>query len=86
LNTAAKKIRAALNDEADSPRYLETVPRRGYRFIAPVQAEMTPSRTSEDPLVTDQEVPETHRPLINSLLKNPVLLGLGSEFQVIAAL
>lgn len=36
LNTAVKKIRAALNDDADAPRYIETVPRRGYRFIAPV--------------------------------------------------
>jgi TolB-like protein/DNA-binding winged helix-turn-helix (wHTH) protein/Tfp pilus assembly protein PilF len=65
LNTAVKKIRAALNDEADSPRYLETVPRRGYRFIAPVQTEMTPGRTSEELTVSDLEVPETHRPLIN---------------------
>jgi DNA-binding winged helix-turn-helix (wHTH) protein len=34
LNTAVKKIRAALDDDADNPRFLETVPRRGYRFIA----------------------------------------------------
>ncbi len=65
LNTAVKKIRAALNDEADSPRYLETVPRRGYRFIAPVQTEMTPGRTSENIPAENLEVPETHRPLIN---------------------
>src|SRR5215469_1541896 len=37
LNTAVKKIRAALSDDADAPRYVETVPRRGYRFIAPVE-------------------------------------------------
>src|SRR5215475_7520295 len=36
LNTAVKKIRAALGDDADNPRFLETVPRRGYRFIAPL--------------------------------------------------
>jgi DNA-binding winged helix-turn-helix (wHTH) protein len=39
LNTAIKKIRAALNDDADSPRYIETVPRRGYRLIAAVEPE-----------------------------------------------
>lgn len=39
LNTAIKKIRAALNDDADAPRYIETVPRRGYRFIATVERE-----------------------------------------------
>ena len=38
LNIAAKKIREALDDDAATPRYLETLPRRGYRFIAPVQA------------------------------------------------
>jgi eukaryotic-like serine/threonine-protein kinase len=41
LNTAIKKIRAALNDDADSPRYIETVPRRGYRLIAPLEQELT---------------------------------------------
>jgi len=37
LNTAINKLRAALNDAADNPRFIETVPRRGYRFIAPVE-------------------------------------------------
>jgi eukaryotic-like serine/threonine-protein kinase len=36
LNTAIKKLRLALNDSADNPRFVETVPRRGYRFMAPV--------------------------------------------------
>ena len=36
LNTAVRKLREALNDAADNPRFLETVPRRGYRFVAPV--------------------------------------------------
>jgi len=36
LNTAVSKLRQALGDSADSPRYVETAPRRGYRFIAPV--------------------------------------------------
>lgn len=65
LNTAAKKIRLALNDEADSPRYLETVPRRGYRFIAPVQTELLSDRAPGEAPTTDPEVPDIHRPLIN---------------------
>jgi DNA-binding winged helix-turn-helix (wHTH) protein len=36
LNTAIAKIRLALGDEADNPRFVETLPRRGYRFVAPV--------------------------------------------------
>jgi len=38
LNTAMRKLRIALDDSADQPRFIETVPRRGYRFIAPVTA------------------------------------------------
>src|SRR5882762_6018194 len=36
LNTAINKLREALEDSADNPRFIETLPRRGYRFIAPV--------------------------------------------------
>ena len=37
LNAAIKRLRAALGDSAQSPRYIETLTRRGYRFIAPMQ-------------------------------------------------
>jgi len=54
LNNAINRLREALNDSADSPRFIETLPRRGYRFIAsvengaspgsaPVQANLTPT-------------------------------------------
>jgi TolB-like protein/DNA-binding winged helix-turn-helix (wHTH) protein/Tfp pilus assembly protein PilF len=36
LNTAVRKLREALGDSAEAPRYVETIARRGYRFIAPV--------------------------------------------------
>ena len=36
LGVAVRKLREALRDNADAPRYVETVPRRGYRFVAPV--------------------------------------------------
>jgi DNA-binding winged helix-turn-helix (wHTH) protein/TolB-like protein len=38
LNTAIKKVRQALGDSAENPRFVETLARRGYRFIAPVAA------------------------------------------------
>ena len=38
VNHIIKQVRAALGDDAESPRYIETLPRRGYRFIAPVEA------------------------------------------------
>jgi len=37
LNAAVKRLRAALGDDADNPRFVETLPRRGYRFIAPLR-------------------------------------------------
>jgi DNA-binding winged helix-turn-helix (wHTH) protein/TolB-like protein len=37
LNAALKKLRFALGDDAENPIFIETVPRRGYRFIAPVE-------------------------------------------------
>lgn len=37
LNAALKRLRSALGDDADNPIFIQTVPRRGYRFIAPVQ-------------------------------------------------
>src|SRR5262252_4734643 len=45
LNTAIKRVRDALGDDANAPRFIETLPRRGYRFIAPVVED-----TSTDPL------------------------------------
>ena len=35
IGTAIKKLRQALDDEAESPRYVETLPRRGFRFVFP---------------------------------------------------
>jgi cholera toxin transcriptional activator len=47
LNTAINKVREALGDSASSPRYVETLARRGYRFIAPVQAPLPSARSKE---------------------------------------
>src|SRR5947209_2827929 len=38
LNKAMTKLRSALGDSAESPRYVETIPRHGYRFLAPVHS------------------------------------------------
>jgi eukaryotic-like serine/threonine-protein kinase len=46
LNTAVKKIRATLNDDADAPRYIETVPRRGYRFVATLERRIPMATTA----------------------------------------
>jgi len=46
LNTAINKLREALGDSAAKPRFVETLPRRGYRFLFPLEAE-TPGLTSQ---------------------------------------
>jgi TolB-like protein/DNA-binding winged helix-turn-helix (wHTH) protein/Tfp pilus assembly protein PilF len=47
VNVAIAKLRSALGDSADNPRYIETLPRRGYRFIAPVAVVNQPTNTRE---------------------------------------
>ncbi len=44
LNAAVKRLRAALGDDADNPRFVETLHRRGYRFIAAVESDGQPMR------------------------------------------
>src|ERR1051326_6839590 len=47
LNTAINKVRAALGASGNSPRFVETLSRRGYRFIAPVSRDQVGSTASE---------------------------------------
>jgi DNA-binding winged helix-turn-helix (wHTH) protein len=49
LNTAVARLREALSDSADRPRYIETLPRVGYRFIAPVVATAMSSQAPAAP-------------------------------------
>lgn len=46
LNTAIRKLRIAFGDSAENPRFIETVARRGYRFIAPINPSATPASVS----------------------------------------
>jgi DNA-binding winged helix-turn-helix (wHTH) protein/tetratricopeptide (TPR) repeat protein len=62
LNSAVRKLREALGDSADNPRFIETLPRRGYRFIAPIasaggkerQSEVSEGSTARNPGVRDK--------------------------------
>jgi DNA-binding winged helix-turn-helix (wHTH) protein len=51
LNKAVNKLRDALRDSADSPRFVETIPRRGYRFIAPLEGGSALTMASGSPVV-----------------------------------
>lgn len=73
LNTAVNKLRDTLGDSASSPRYIETLARRGYRFIAPLQNPAGiavpghPIEQSPATLHPELEVPIPHRGLTRGL-------------------
>jgi DNA-binding winged helix-turn-helix (wHTH) protein len=55
INTAVKKLREALGDDAENPRFIETLPRRGYRLIAPVEiVEVTGPEAGMRPVPTHE--------------------------------
>jgi len=57
ISTAVNKLREALGDSASNPRYIETVGRRGYRFIAPVSEMPSPQAAPTLPLSSAQAAP-----------------------------
>jgi len=78
LNTAVNKIREALGDSASSPRFVETLARRGYRFIAPVNGVEALAAKSPDvaadlgsgmgiALLPGLHVPAPHRGMVRAL-------------------
>jgi TolB-like protein/DNA-binding winged helix-turn-helix (wHTH) protein len=76
LNTAIKKIRVALGDDATAPRYVETIPRKGYRFIAEVsaRAEMAGAGVPDDVSRTEQRWSLSARRVIGGLAAIGILL------------
>jgi cholera toxin transcriptional activator len=72
LNTAVNKVREALGDSASNPRFVETLARRGYRFLGPVQWEnpQAPDGATaalETPSQPATELPAPHRGISRSL-------------------
>jgi eukaryotic-like serine/threonine-protein kinase len=68
LNAAVNKLRDALSDDANVPRFIETVPRRGYRFIAPVERALSVS--APDP--TNQDAPAVNHEAIGLMVEKSV--------------
>ncbi len=73
LNAAVKRLRQALGDSAENPRFVETLPRRGYRFIAPVHPREEPVVPGAPPTVVDP-VPSKSRMTLWLLAAIPLLL------------
>src|SRR5206468_2789667 len=67
LNTAANRLRIALGDSAENPRYIETLARVGYRFIAPIEVVEPPASPAEPR-------PQTRRPSLATVIVSTVLV------------
>jgi len=93
LNTAVNKVREVLRDSASNPRFIETLPRRGYRFIGTILADsvagnsgtvpdIAPTEADKHPSVTD-DLPKSSRFTARGML---LLIELGYFISYIAAL
>jgi TolB-like protein/DNA-binding winged helix-turn-helix (wHTH) protein len=86
LNAAVRRLREVLGDSASTPRFIETLPRRGYRFIAPVEGngfvgpETPPAPLGAsavvDPLESVAHTPRQRRPLAGPLAYGVAAAGL----------
>ena len=74
VNIAINKLRDALGDSPEKPRFIETIPRRGYRFIAPVEAPTT-SRHDE-PAAQLTSSPSGHAGSGSIMWRRPLLPAL----------
>jgi cholera toxin transcriptional activator len=82
LNTAVNKLRETLGDSASSPRYVETLARRGYRFIAPVEAAGAQSGDAEGISATSLSRLELHPELDVPIPRRGLTRGLFALAQV----
>jgi len=86
INAAVKRLRLALEDSADQPRFVETLPRRGYRFIARLENGAQPAAPAtevsqltlagEEPVSQEKQTPESALMRRATARRRPILVGL----------
>jgi TolB-like protein/DNA-binding winged helix-turn-helix (wHTH) protein/Tfp pilus assembly protein PilF len=62
LNSAVMKLREALGDSADKPLYIETIPKKGYRFVAPVSSGHAAIKTEDERVASVPHAPSAEPP------------------------
>ena len=87
VNVAVGKLRTALGDSADNPSFIETVPRRGYRFVARLDEAVVDGYPAQPPTSGAYRARDAHGPnrallgtlavLFSAILVAAILLGLG---------
>jgi predicted ATPase/DNA-binding winged helix-turn-helix (wHTH) protein len=85
LNAAVKRLRGALGDNAENPRYIETLPRLGYRFIVPRVSDKSNSASAEPKSPRSHNLPLQRTPLIGRSAERSALqpLLLNPEIRLI---
>ncbi len=73
LNKSIQKLRDALSDLAESPRYIETIPRVGYRFISPVRSAARPSEPHSVLAIPQPPPPNPHPPALAAVAVSPAI-------------
>ena len=84
VNAAVKRLRETLADSAESPRFVETLPRRGYRFIAPVERDDR-DRSGSSPSVPDQRASLASKPAHSALVEKQPAAARRGRHALIAA-
>ena len=89
INQAIKQIRAVLNDDAENPRIIATLPRRGYRFIAKSEKPATPEISLQPPLLEVRKITEPHLEALGTQARKrrliPVMLTLSAVLLILVA-
>src|SRR5260370_21522170 len=81
LNAAIQRLRQALGDSAENPRFVETLARRGYRFLAPVDVarnEAAANDGNRDQRRASKSSPEPYRPLRSQVIEEYAFVLRGS--------
>src|SRR5277367_5843328 len=76
LHNAIARIRDVLGDSAEAPRYIETLPRRGYRFMGPVETVRIPLIAAENGNKKNETVAVARRPALRRALILTLCAGL----------
>lgn len=77
LNNTLKKLRSALGDAAENPTFIETIPKRGYRFIAPVAIlESTRTGLQPEPAISETPAGELRQPVVRGTWLRAILLAV----------
>ncbi len=85
INTAIRKLRVAFGDSADNPRFIETIPRRGYRFLAPVHDLVADPAPPSESVAEEDAMVELRRARPANALRLAVALSVAALLVVLGS-